>query len=324
MGCARFAGALFVKEVIKAMSDKTSWSSFPEIENATELSLYFDKRTQGHDYFYHYTSLKAIEAILSNKSLRISTVKRFNDKKDSDQFGENKDIFFSLCFSSGKSENLSLWYLYSGVRGNGGRIRISKSTIRKILESCDFTLYEYDYCNNTPIGSGIKLQEGVDRKTTFYDMLYGRCDLKSEKCDLKYNTMTNRKIPKIEYEKYQESHVGFYKPLIWYYEKETRLLVELQGDVAKSISPDKSYAIIVQIDEALMKRIHIEFAPEITSLDSVVKSHPKIKEFIYDSSHVRLSEHSGEIEMNLCGKCGYMEEKCKECEYKSNQEKRGK
>ena len=48
--------------------------------------------------------------------------------------------------------------------------------------------------------------------------------------DLKYNTMTNHAIPKAEWEQYKEKHIGFCKDLIWYYEKETRLVVELIGE----------------------------------------------------------------------------------------------
>ena len=119
---------------------KIQWNYFSKIETAEDLSSYFDSRTQGHSYFYHYTSLGAINAILSNRTFRISNVKRFNDKKDSEQFGENKDVFFSMCFSTGQNENLSLWYLYSGIHGNGGRIRISQATIKKILENSEFIL----------------------------------------------------------------------------------------------------------------------------------------------------------------------------------------
>lgn len=39
--------------------------------------------------------------------------------------------------------------------------------------------------------------------------------------------MTNRAMPKEEWEQYKEKHIGFCKDMIWYYEKEAHLVVEL-------------------------------------------------------------------------------------------------
>ena len=97
--------------------DYKEWKCFPYLKNANELEEYFNARISGHKEFFHYTTLKAINSILQNKYFCISSVDRFNDKKDREQFGDSDEQkkYYSLCFTSGVNENLSLWYLYSGI-----------------------------------------------------------------------------------------------------------------------------------------------------------------------------------------------------------------
>ena len=135
------------KGVISISENKTKWSYFPKLQTANEIKLYFDVRTQGHKEFFHYTSLKAINAILSSKTIRISSTNRFNDEKDRNQFGNigEQKKYFSLCFTSGSNENLSLWYLYSGVDGKGGRIGLTYDKLVKLIEGGCFYLTEYEH-----------------------------------------------------------------------------------------------------------------------------------------------------------------------------------
>ena len=133
--------------------DCTEWTNFPRLQTADELNEYFDIRTRGHKEFFHYTSLKAINAILGGKTIRISS-DRLNDKKDREQFGTllEQKRHYSLCFSTGSNENLSLWYLYSGVNGKSGRISLTYKKLMQFISEGEFYLTEYDYENNKGIG----------------------------------------------------------------------------------------------------------------------------------------------------------------------------
>lgn len=288
-----------------AIKDVLHWASFPELKTAAELSAYFDKRTIGHSNFYHYTSLGAIDAILRDKTIRISSVDRFNDEKDKKQFGDSQQQkhYFSFCFSSGSNENLSLWYLYSGVNGKGGRIGFTQNALSKAIEEGSFFLTEYDYDKNEARGLSIPLIPGKTIKITLRDILYSRTTENKKYADLKYNTMTNHENIEVkELDEYRKRHPGFNKTLIWYYEKETRLLIELIGETAAMINPSKQYAVLWKPGEKVFQRIKIMLAPEICD-EAGIAEYKNIRQFMFGSSRVSLSENAGDIQMNLCTKC---------------------
>lgn len=304
------------KGVINISENKTKWSYFPKLQTANEIKFYFDVRTQGHKEFFHYTSLKAINAILSSKTIRISSTNRFNDEKDRNQFGNigEQKKYFSLCFTSGSNENLSLWYLYSGVDGKGGRIGLTYDKLVKLIAGGCFYLTEYDYEKNKSIGIKIPLVYGKNIEVTIRDVLYSKTDISGKCVDLKYNTMTNHgNVSTEEYEKYKAEFLGFNKTLIWYYEKESRMLIKLIGDLADMIDVDKDYAILWELTDKQISQIKIMFAPEIEDV-SELGDYEHIKKFIFNSSRVRLSENAGDIHMNICAKCNYKEKFCSKCE----------
>ena len=302
-----------------------AWSSFPHLRTADELEKYFDVRTQGHKEFCHYTTLGAIDSILGSKTIRISSVDRFNDKIDRQQFDtlSGPKMYYSLCFSTGTHENLSLWYLYSGVNGKGARISLTYNKLNRCIKQGRFYLTEYDYINNKSVGEKIPLNQGKNMSLVLRDVLYSNHARDGTKVDLKYNTMTNHgNVSAEELEKFKSGRVGFNKGLIWYYEKETRLLIELIGDAAKLIEPDKDYAVLWELTDKLIKKIKITCAPEISD-GSELDKYSNIKKFMFETSKISLSKNAGEIEMNICSKCTYKKEICSKCKYKNDNNEGG-
>lgn len=291
------------------------------MEQADELNEYFKERIKGHKYAFHYTSLKVIDIILESKTFRISSVNRFNDTIDKNQFGEEIDQkkHFSLCFSTGKNENLSLWYLYSGIDGKGGRIGFTYKRLKKMIDASNFYLTEYDYDKNKSLGIQIPLKFGENATIKFQDVLYSRKTKGSKNVDLKYNTMTNYgKVSIEEFEKYKKINVGFDKGIVWYYEKESRLLIKLIGDAEKMIDQNKEYAILWKLTDEQIKNMAIMFAPEISD-KSELKNYKNINDFIFTSSRTSLSDNAGNIKMNLCSRCDYKNYKktfCSKCDNK--------
>ncbi len=298
--------------------DVSKWYSFSKLSSAEQLNKYFKNLNKNNKKYYHYTSLGAVNNILGSKEFVISNVKRFNDKKDREQFGDENEQrkFFSLCFSRGKEENLPLWYLYSGVGGKGGRLCFTRNKLEKILSDTTdknelrFSLWKYDYDNHKKIDKICDLKDSEDIKIKFYDVLYYRAD--DKKVRLKYNTLTNNgEITKEEVEKYINENRGFNKGLIWYHEKEERLLIEIIGEIANKIVPENDYAVICKIDD-IIKHAKITTAPEINDREEL-KEYININKFVFDTSNVDLSEHHGDIEMRLCDKCDYKNYKEKIC-----------
>lgn len=307
------------------MADKIDikqWYSFPKLSTAEQLSEYFEHLNKKGKKYYHYTSLDAVDAILRDKQFVISNVQRFNDKIDAKQFGDENEQkkFFSLCFSRGTEENLPLWYMYSGVDGKGGRLCFTCDKIQKLISDklangeLRFSLWKYDYDHNKKINKICNLQDGVNCKIKLHDVLYYRFEEKGgeKKVRLKFNTMTNNgAIDVAQFEKYRNDNCGFNKSLIWFYEKEERLLIEIIGEHTNEIKSEKDCAVICKIDD-IIKHAKITTAPEINDKEEL-KEYTSISSFIFDSSSVNLSEHHGDIEMKICDKCKYKNYKEKIC-----------
>ena len=159
------------------------WNEFSKIDNVKDLENYMHNKAFSHSNYYHYTRVMNIENIL-NGYFKVGTVTKFNDKYDTLQFKGNEKYFYSICFSSGIDENLSLWYLYSGMGGEGGRIKLSKSLISKIIESSEFGLYErVDRENNRLI---MVLEEGKTMNKSFNDVIYFHEKVRSNSCGCNY------------------------------------------------------------------------------------------------------------------------------------------
>lgn len=271
------------------------WNDFGNIKTIEGLEEYFCNRDITHTYYFHYTSLTAVNKILESNRLRLSCVNKFNDLKERESITNNSNKY-ALCFSTGVNENLPLWYLYSGISGKGARLKITKTQYKRMIN--DVTLYLTSYHEGNKVDE-IKLEED-DYHFVHRDVLYLKSD--DNKVAAKYNTMTNYNLTSEELKRYASSYNGFTKSIIWFYEKETRLLVELfeEGLKRKSelINGDSYY---VELDISnIRKNIHIDLAPEVL-IDEVVNNENFvfINEFLYSTSKVQSSEYVGQVKMDL-------------------------
>ena len=282
--------------------NKWAWNQFGDISDTEQLVSYLDGRAHEHTYYFHYTSLKAIDGILGSNSFYISSLSSFNDKTEANMV-EKPELCFSLCFSTGVNENLPLWYLYSDLSGRGGRIRLTKNGINRLLGHATYFLSEKD-SKGHPVGIQISLEPGKTIDIAFADVLYcsegGKGNL-----NLKYNTMTNYIVPSSEKDKLYTQLNGFIKSPIWYYEKETRLMIRLIGEAEKYIDKDKRYMIIMCFDDKMYRMMRITFGPEVVDIQNGIKDFPNLMTFILNTSNTDESAYKGQIEMNLCRNCEY-------------------
>ena len=282
---------------------KYGFRNFSSLKKGEDICDYLCERPFKHSNYCHYTSLKVVDEILKNNEFWVSSVSHLNDLKDREQYSTNYKKYYSLCFSTGVNENLSLWYLYSGLNGHGGRIRLSANKIQRIIENSDFYLYEHDYNALHPhhTNNGVQIILDKDFTYQFKDMLYSK-KVTGKNCSLKYNTMTNYNLTNEEFEKFSTLYAGFIKGLIWYYEKETRLLITLNDELISKLK-DKEYIVVMKPIDKISKYIKIELGPEIEDIYTSLSDFPSIKKFLEDSSKVKLSDYNGTIQMNFCEKC---------------------
>lgn len=298
------------------MSD-IAWRDFGKIENCQRLQKYLDGREYGHNDYCHYSTLKVLNNILASREIWLSPVSGFNDAEDSRVFKEReKEHYYSFCIATGKNENLPLWYMYAAMDkcnkcdkcdmsgecnkadkdNKGGRIRLAKGRIKRLSKECKLALCEKIRDEK---GKNIKLRKIADLKKDenvelrFQDVLYYKEE--AGKISLKYNTMTNYIVSPAEFEKYKEQNLGFYKDLIWFYEKETRLLAKIDDDLIKGYDADK---LVVTLNIAsIVNKIKIELAPDIDNVEDILQNeeYPAIKEFFISNSSLQLSEHHGKV-----------------------------
>lgn len=127
--------------------DRVQWNNFSQIEYIKDLSDYLTREYE-HTEYNHYTDLDTIDKILKNREFFLSDVRGFNDKKDTEQFKDK--LYFSLCFATGVNENLSLWYLYSGIDGKGGCISFERKRIRQLVENAKYKLCKFNDDSEKP------------------------------------------------------------------------------------------------------------------------------------------------------------------------------
>jgi len=289
------------------------WNQFGKLQNERELSKYFADREYTHGDYCHYTRIRGLNGILERKEFRLGCVSRFNDKLDTKQFGDESNLYYALCFSTGVNENLALWYLYAGMDGRGARIRLTKSIVRKLIDNARLSLCEIirnEKGEEISCEKVLDLTNSVDVELKFKDVLYSLIDSQSHGVKLKYNTMTNYNISQQEFNSYRKKNRGFMKGLIWYYEKETRLLAKLKGSAAELVlNTGKEYVIQLGFDDTIYKNIAVDFAPEISDISSVVEGNDGIRKFVYGTSNTKLSDYVGTVKMDLCGKCDKLQSK---------------
>lgn len=69
---------------------------------------------------YHYTTLDALECILSNKTIRLKALSEMDDmlEGDSIDFGDLSKYYYVSSWSLDGKENIPLWYMYTnGLKG---------------------------------------------------------------------------------------------------------------------------------------------------------------------------------------------------------------
>lgn len=314
-------------ETLMNCKGKFKWSDFSQIKNSDDLENYIkytnsnktDKyqqsRAYNHSGFYHYSKLKNIEKILDSKSFLLFNPGDSNDPIEKEI--ENKKHKFMMCFSTGINENIPLWYLYGGVNGQGGHLSLTKSQIYDIINNGEYSLVEVKNRQNVGNDENIPLSP-KDFKCTMQDVVYYKDN--DEYVTLKYNTMTNNeKIFCNDFIEFKNRNKDFIKSLVWYYEKETRILIEINDSIISKLSKDKKYAIKLYFGNLTntYKNIKLVLAPEALEKEEIIKSnrYPAISQFIFDTSNIVNSQFKDQVCMNLCSDCDIKKDVCIKCKH---------
>lgn len=291
-------------------------NNFKDIVTANQINSLIEEKSYSHTYYYHYSDLDGINGILNSKKIYVSSMCFSNDISEHSKFGDETYRYFQLCFSTGTTENLPLWFLYSGTNGKGGRISLSKKSIQKWInfENMKMELV----CDIKETNDILKNNENC--KIEFKDIIY--CHKESGKYRLKYNTQVNNNFYDSEMQSVEKDNKGFLKDIIWFYEKETRLLVKVaENMIDKTLfqHAEKSpYRIELSIPDNCYKDIGIMLSPVFDGSNSEeLNTILKQEGFSKLNNAKSMSEYAGQVKIDLCKNC----DKCNKCQYKTAKQK---
>ena len=80
-------------------------------------------------------------------------------------------------------------------------------------------------------------------------------------------------------------------------------MIKLIGDAANKIELGKEYRVVLNIDDKIYKKLHIDLAPQIKGVNDEVTQYKAINEFMFNTSNIDLSDYAGTIDMNFCKNC---------------------
>ena len=98
--------------------------------------------------------------------------------------------------------------------------------------------------------------------------------------------------------------INIIKGILWYYEKETRILLKLKGkaaDFAKKNNEKYGCVVTLSFSEALKNKFQIMLAPEFIDPAEILNddTYGAIKRHILNTSFVKTSDYKGQIKMKL-------------------------
>lgn len=326
---AKYAWKDFNEDKIKNAEDLENYIRY-RISKRPEDTKYEENRAYFHSKFFHYTKLRNIDKILSSQSFLISRCGCTNDPMEKDI--KDVDRCFALCFSSGINENIPMWYLYSGIDGQGGCLTLTKPLIYDLFNKSTVCFAVKNKDDDEFVNCGI-LERNKDYNITLQDVLYAKVDDDHNIVDIKYNNRSLHNFDKSEFEKFRERNSAFVKSIAWYYEKETRLLIKLTECGKEKLDGLKKctgyqnlaysdFKIRISFREInhIASKINLVFAPEFTVDDNnnplssseifnKLREFTKIREWIIKTSGIKRSYYQGQIIMQLCKDCDFKKTK---------------
>lgn len=207
------------------------YEEFTQIHDAVSLRDFIYKRACVHEKYYHYSTVKAVENIDKTSSIWCTKSAYLNDRCEGEGAGKDvKDCTYIASFSHELLENLEEWVLY-GDQGFGARITIGKSNFRvSNLKGKSVHIIECGRPQEDVIPKDIKSVDVI---------YYSESHSNNPTVELYYDDIKNCSIKRGDFTKLQKEMPYAFKPAIWRYEHETRLIVVMDKPiVSKNVAID--------------------------------------------------------------------------------------
>ena len=245
--------------------DLIDMNRFPLPTKAKEFS---------NDSFWYYTRLSTADLILKNKCIYISNFSGMNDVDEAELHKEDSDFIHCLCLCNSNTEKIPMWYLYSGISGQGVSLGFTPLVMLNFIKSINTV--------TTPDGK-ITLHKDDD-----FDINYGWVFYRKKEANSQ--VMYKRKWYSLNDPKNFEKNNYFIKSYPWEYEKEFRIVIH-----NKTNTP---YDKLVLNIEPIYNQIKLKLAPELSNemFKKILPTLSGFSGFLFENLlHSKLS-----INMNLC------------------------
>ena len=215
--------------------------------------------------FYYYTQKSTACKILNGSAdgrikphFRISSLAEMNDEQECAWHEKEKNSVYALCFSHTDSESIPMWYLYSGISGEGIRIGITPLKMEEFIKRIHivFPIYSGRIDMNRPLylDEDFTLEYGWVYYLGHKNIAYRNTTYERQEAD-----------DDLALEKFKNNNF-FAKDYEWNYEKEFRIVFHLVDSV--QIDLPKQVALFFDKDE-MMKRgggLSAMMAPELENV----------------------------------------------------------
>jgi hypothetical protein len=237
---------------------------------------------------HHYTSIQSLALILESKKIRFTRIDRLDDIKEIDGFPSRlKQTVFVSCWTEDDQENISLWSLYTQMKGV--RISLPKDMFNKyFIKAGDYGNWGFGFDIISPlplekirtdeylVSNPFWLEDGFYKKITYSDSFI-------ENRKNAYNIDSDGSI-NIKY----IPDLFIHKDLIWAFQRESRFYLiafqlppinlfkdrEIQMLNIKSI--ERQYVddfisnIDVELNNEVLNNIIVRLSPTCSNADRII------------------------------------------------------
>lgn len=234
---------------------------------------------------YHYTTIKSLALILISQKIRFKRLDLLDDLKEIDGLpDELKSLFYVSCWTEDNEENLSLWSLYTRVKGI--RIEFPNHFYQNnYIKRGDYGNWGYDIDIVSPLPIEKLRTDKYFIGNSFWldDGFYIKIEYSDKYTELKSQYIINDKE---EIQVNNLSNLIRFKNSIWKFQNEYRFylmaiplppLEQFNGDTIKQINNHRIGQlsnthdfIDVDIDAAVLNNIIVRLHPNCDYADKVI------------------------------------------------------
>lgn len=273
-------------DLSKIVFDGSKITRFDEIDDSIGLVQYLTSKKKisdlSEEYVSHYTNYDVVKKIITGRKIQLGNPSNMNDGLEFSSPKMDCSKIYFASFSIENSENIGMWSMYGQPWEAGIKISIPKklfiSWTDKIKHVFHVDNKTYDIITNLPLTE-------EEFKPSISRVAYVNWDNSGNVTQIRCGeNAKNEKLKNID----SQMLTGLIKDAAWSYEKEIRLRVDLNYEIADQ-------KVAVDIPDDIMKSIIITTGPRFNKNSSM--------EEFKGIEDIRSSIFAGKLNYVYCDRC---------------------